>query len=76
MTGSCEPSVSDAGAGRSITLVRILDLPELTSARAAPAPVDLGALLEFCEARLAQLNDRPGAEDTRLAAKSRERFAL
>lgn len=68
--------MGDAGAGRSITLVRILDLPELTSAKPPPARVALGALVELCEARLAQLNDRPGAEDTRLAAKSRERFVL
>ena len=76
MTGSCEPSVGEPDADRSITLVRILDLPALTSAKPAPARVDLGALVEFCEARLAQLNDRPGAEDTRLAAKSRQRFTL
>jgi len=68
--------VGDAGAGRSITLVRILELPALTRAKSAPARVDLGALVEFCEARLAQLNDRPGAEDERLAANSRERFTL
>jgi hypothetical protein len=76
MTGSCEPSVGEAGADCSITLVHILDLPGLTSAKPAPARVDLGALVEFCETRLAQLNDRPGVEETRLAAKSRERFTL
>ncbi len=76
MTGSCEPSVSDAGADRSVTLVHVLELPELTGSRAAPFRVDLPALVEFCEARLAQLNERPGADDTRLAAKSRERFTL
>lgn len=76
MTGSCEPSVGEAGAERSITLVHILDLPGLTSAKRAPARMDLGALVEFCEARLAQLNERPGVEETRLAAKSRERFTL
>lgn len=76
MTGSCEPSVSDGGADRSITLVHVLELRELTGARAAPFRVDLPALVEFCEARLAQLNGRPGAEEARLAAKSRERFTL
>jgi hypothetical protein len=56
--------------------VRILDLPEVTSATLPPGRVDLTALVEFCEARLPQLNARPGAEDARLAAKSPERFTL
>jgi hypothetical protein len=68
--------VADPGAGRSITLVRILDLPEVTGARLSPTRVDLTALVEFCEARLPQLTTRPGAADIQLAAKSRERFAL
>ena len=68
--------MADTGADRSITLVRILDLPELTRAKLPPAVVDLTALVEFCEARLPQLNARPGAEDARLAAKSPERFTL
>jgi hypothetical protein len=68
--------VADAGAARSITLVRILDLPELTSAKLPAARVDLTDLVEFCEARLPQLNARPGSADTRLAVKSPERFAL
>jgi len=68
--------VSDAGADRAITLVRILDLPALTRANPAPARVDLTALVAFCEARLAQLNARPGAERARLATKTRERFTL
>jgi hypothetical protein len=67
--------VGDA-ADPSITLVRVLDLPELTRAKAPPAPVELAAFVELCEARLPQLNPRPGAELTRLAAKSRERFVV
>lgn len=68
--------MTDPGAGRSITLVHALTLPEPRSASPPPARVDLAALVEFCEARLAQLNGRPGAEEARLATKSRRRFTL
>ena len=68
--------MGDAGAASAITLVRILDLPEVRRARTAPAAVDLTALVEWCEARLAQVGARPGAVESRLAAKSRERFVL
>jgi len=68
--------VTDPGAGPSITLVHVLSLPAVSSAAPPPARVDLAALVAFCEARLAQLNARPGAEEARLAAKSRQRFML
>ena len=68
--------MTDAGVDRSITLVRILDLPELTSVKAPPVHVNLGALVAFCEERLPQLNVQPGTEEARLVAKSRVRFTL
>ena len=67
--------MNDAG-DRSITLVRILDLPEVTSAKPPPMRVNLSALVAFCEVRLPQLNAQLDTEEARLVAKSRERFTL
>lgn len=68
--------MAEGGADRSITLVRTLDLPAVTGVKRPSARVDLAALVAFCEARLAQLNDRPGNEGARLAGKTRRRFTL
>ncbi len=66
-----------AGAGRAIRLVHVLDLPPVTAHRRAPVrPVDLAALVVFCEARLPQLHARPGAEEPRLTAKTGHSFTL
>jgi hypothetical protein len=74
MSGSYAPSGSEPGG--PIRLARVLELPEVRSVR-RPAPrVDLTTLVEFCETRLAAANGRPGAEETRLAGKSRARFSL
>jgi hypothetical protein len=68
--------MSERSADSSIRLVHVLDLPEVTSATRVPPSVSLAAFVEFCEARLAELDGRPDAEAARLAGKSRERFCL
>ncbi|MGH7319303.1 MAG: hypothetical protein ACRELA_06715 [Candidatus Rokuibacteriota bacterium] len=67
--------MNDEGPRGRITLARVLELPEVRAARPRPPRVDLTELVEFCETRLAQVNGS-GAEETRLAGKSRARFTL
>jgi len=76
MSESCKPSADDPGSSGPIRLARILDLPELRSVRRVPTRPDLIALVEFCEARLAQVGRRPDTEEARLAGENRTRFTL
>lgn len=77
MSESSKPSdVPRREVRAAVSPARVLELPRAPGFAARRAPVSLAAAVSLREARLGDVNRRPGAERERLASKSTRRFEL